>query len=359
NGLQNLAAMPGQLLGLEVFNLERTEYAFAVGLTTIAAMLGWEKYRPASLRLLPGALVGVVAGTLLALIFSLDVSKVIVPASIVAAVDLPTGAGWFTQMVSPAIIGSALAIAFIASAETLLSAAAVDRMHSGVRTDYNKELRAQGVGNLLCGVAGSLPMTGVIVRSSANVQAGALTRVSTILHGVWILAFVAALPWVLQEIPMAALGAILVITGVRLVSLKHVKHLFRDYGPLPAAIWAVTMLLVVVQDLLIGVLVGIALSLLELIPHLRKLRLRVDETDNGEGRSIALTGAATLVSLPKLSDTLERVPNDMPVTIDVSQLSAVDHSSAEMLRDWLGRRRASGVSVEVTGDGGRLPALVG
>lgn len=113
------------------------------------------------------------------------------------------------RFAEPTLIATAIAIAFIASAETLLSAAAVDRMHDGVRTDYNKELRAQGVGNLLCGAAGALPMTGVIVRSSANVQAGGVTRLSTILHGVWILAFVALLPRLLREIPMAALRACL------------------------------------------------------------------------------------------------------------------------------------------------------
>ncbi|MCE3544498.1 SulP family inorganic anion transporter, partial [Escherichia coli] len=117
------------------------------------------------------------------------------------------------RFMDPSILAAALAIAFIASAETLLSAAAVDRMHDGVRTNYTKELRAQGIGNLLCGIAGALPMTGVIVRSSANVQAGAKTRASTMLHGIWILGFVALLPFVLREIPMAALGAILVVTG--------------------------------------------------------------------------------------------------------------------------------------------------
>ncbi|MCZ3174251.1 SulP family inorganic anion transporter, partial [Acinetobacter baumannii] len=88
-------------------------------------------------------------------------------------------------------------------------------------------------------------MTGVIVRSSANVQAGAATRLSAILHGVWILGFVAALPFVLTMIPMAALGAILVVTGWRLVSLKHARHLFRDYGMLPVVIWAATLIMVV------------------------------------------------------------------------------------------------------------------
>jgi len=187
------------------------------------------------------------------------------------------------------------------------------------------------------------------------VQAGATTRLSTMLHGVWILGFVAALPWLLREIPMAALGAILVVTGWRLVGLTHVKHLFRDYGVLPAAIWAVTMTLVVVEDLLVGVLVGISLSLLELVPHVRRLRLRVYQADEGaNGHAISLEGAATMVSLPKLLDTLEKVPAGAPVRIDVSQLSGVDHSSAEMLRSWLSRRRAAGMPVEITGDTGNL-----
>jgi len=353
SGLQNLAAMPARVLGLDVGNFAAAEFAFAIGMVTIVAMLGWEKVRPASLKLVPGALVGVVAGTLLAFIPGLDVARVAVPESIAGAIALPEG-GFVAQLMNPTIIATALAIAFIASAETLLSAAAVDKMHDGVRTNYNKELRAQGIGNLLCGFAGALPMTGVIVRSSANVQAGAKTRASTMLHGVWILGFVAALPWLLREIPMASLGAILVVTGWRLVGLTHVKHLFRDYGVLPAAIWAVTMTLVVVEDLLVGVLVGIALSLLELVPHVRRLRLKVYQAEEGEGHAISLRGAATMVSLPKLLDTLEQVPAGTPVRIDVSELSGVDHSSAEMLRDWLSRRRAAGAPVEVTGDDGKL-----
>lgn len=224
-------------------------------------------------------------------------------------------------------------------------------------TDYNKELRAQGVGNLLCGFAGSLPMTGVIVRSSANVQAGAITRASAILHGIWILGFVAALPWVLREVPMAALGAVLVVTGWRLVSVRHATHLFRDYGVLPVVIWATTLIMVVATDLLTGVLVGIALTVLELVPHVRRLRLRVWEAREGDAHAITLDGTATFVTLPKLADTLDRVPHDADVKMDVSRLDAVDHTSAEMLRDWLQRRRAAGRRVELSGGRGRIATL--
>ncbi|MGK6322935.1 SulP family inorganic anion transporter [Sphingomonas sp. DT-51] len=355
SGLQNLAAVPGRLLGLSS-TLRATEFAFAIGVATILAMLGWEKFRPKALRLLPGALVGVVTGTVLALALGVDVARVQVPASILGAIAPPSTAA-LASWLNPSFLAAGLAIAFIASAETLLSAAAVDKMHDGVRTDYNKELRAQGVGNLLCGLAGALPMTGVIVRSSANVQAHAATRLSSMLHGVWILAFVAALPFVLTAIPMAALGAVLVVTGVRLVSVKHATHLFRDYGALPVLIWAATLITVVTTDLLTGVLVGIGLTMLELVPHLRRLRLKVFEASEGDAHAITLDGTATFVTLPKLSETLDRVPAGTHVRIDASRLDAVDHTSAEMLRDWFQRRRATGAKVEITGARGRIATL--
>ncbi|WP_025549719.1 SulP family inorganic anion transporter, partial [Sphingobium fuliginis] len=351
--LANLIAMPGQIFGL---SNQDAATAFAVGLVTIGGMLGWEKLRPASMKLLPGALVGVVLATLVAFFLGLPVARVVVPESIVSAISLP-GDNLVQQLLNPTIITTAIAIAFIASAETLLSAAAVDRMHDGVRTNYNRELSAQGVGNLLCGVAGALPMTGVIVRSSANVQAGARTRLSTILHGIWILGFVALLPWLLREIPMAALAGILVVTGVRLVSVDHVKHLLHRYGPLPAVVWAATLICVVATDLLTGVLVGIGLSLIELLPHARRLRLGVDEEARDDAHEVALHGTATFLNLPKLSARLEALPAGRLVILNVERLSHIDHTCAEMVREWVDRRRGTGAQVELFGATGRMRHL--
>jgi MFS superfamily sulfate permease-like transporter len=348
NGLANLAAMPGRLLGLSpTGGLAQAELAFAIGLITIGFMLGWERFRPAAMKLVPGALVGVLAGTFTAFLLALPVARVNVPSNIASAIALPTDL--LGSWMNPAILVAAVAIAFIASAETLLSAAAVDKMHNGVRTDYNKELRAQGVGNLLCGLVGSLPMTGVIVRSSANVQAGAMTRASTIMHGVWILAFVALLPFLLREIPMASLAAVLVVTGWRLVHVGHVTALFRNYGVLPALIWGTTLIVVVAEDLLTGVLVGIALSLLELLPHARRLKLRVHAEPRGEAHAIRLNGVASFLTLPKLSAALDQAPPAAPVELDVSELDAIDHTSAEMIRDWYSRRKQAGAATTVNG----------
>ncbi|MDE1916658.1 MAG: SulP family inorganic anion transporter [Sphingomonadales bacterium] len=347
SGLANLAAMPGRVLGLDLANARASELALGLGLVTIGVMLGWEKWRPASLKLVPGALLGVMAATFVAMAFGLNVARITVPESIATAFSAP-GAGFFSPLGNPAVITAAIAVAFIASAETLLSAAAVDRMHDGVRTDYNKELRAQGVGNLLCGIVGALPMTGVIVRSSANVQAGAQSRASAILHGVWILALVALLPFVLRQVPMAALGGVLVITGWRLISLKHVRHLFTTYGPVPAGIWAATFALVVTTDLLTGVLAGLALSLIELLPYASRLRLRIDHHED-EARTVRLSGAATFLTLPRLTRTLDELPADKPVHLDLDNLHGLDHTSAELLGEWLGRRRRGGQSASVSG----------
>ena len=347
HGLQNLAAIPSALAGVQFATLTQVEAALAVGVVTIGSILLWEKFRPKALKLVPGALLGVVAGTVLAAALGLDVQKIVVPESIAAAIAIP-GVADFARMADPMLLVTAIAVAFIASAETLLSAAAVDRMHDGERTRYNKELGAQGVGNMLCGLVGALPMTGVIVRSSANVQAGAMTRMSAILHGVWILAFVALLPWLLRMVPSAALAGVLVVTGWKLVSLQHVRHLFARYGLLPAMIWAATFVMVVATDLLTGVLVGMGLTLLELIPNLKKMRLSVSQRELGPDESeIRLEGAATFIQLPKIAKVLDGAPNNGRVKLDTRGLTSLDHTVAEALSDWLKGKARAGVKVEL------------
>ncbi|PLR27614.1 SulP family inorganic anion transporter [Caulobacter zeae] len=347
NGLDNLLAIPGAITGLSVSTFGAAEAALLVGVVTIGSILLWEKIRPAKLKLVPGALLGVLAGTFVAMGFGLDVQKIAVPESIAGAIAIP-GMADFAKLADPMIILTAVAVAFIASAETLLSAAAVDRMHDGPRTKYNKELGAQGVGNLLCGLVGALPMTGVIVRSSANVQAGAVTRASAILHGVWILAFVALLPFVLRQVPSAALAGVLVVTGWKLVSLDHVRHLFARYGLLPALIWAATFVMVVATDLLTGVLVGLALTVVELLPNLKRMRLKIAQQDVGEKeQEIRLEGAATFVQLPKITKALDAAPDGGVVRLDTRALTVLDHTTTEVLSEWVKSKERTGSKVEL------------
>ncbi len=347
SGVENLLAIPVSLFRLFT-EAQSTASAFAAGAITIVSMLAWERFRPATLRLLPGALVGVTLATLFAYFLELNVTRVNVPESIFASLAWPVLAD-ITGLLSPQFVATAIAIAFIASAETLISAAAVDRMHDGVRTDYNKELRAQGVGNFLCGAVGALPMTGVIVRSSANIQAGAMTRASAIMHGIWILAFVMGLPWLLREIPMAALAGVLVVTGWRLVSLDHVRHLYHHYGVMPALIWASTLFMVVTTDLLTGVLTGLVLSLLELLPHLRDLKLDVNVERKDAQIELQFRGRITFLSLPRLTRILDELPSGGHVRLNLAAVTQLDHTCAEVLADWIQRNRKAGTRVELVG----------
>ena len=240
SGLDNLTGFPAAVakaipgLGWQ---------AGLLGLATMLVMWSWDKLRPHKLHFIPGALLGVGLTTGASLLLALQVKRVQVPENLADAIDWLRPAD-LLNLADPNLLIAAFAVAFIASAETLLSAAAVDRMHNGQRSDFDKELSAQGVGNMLCGLVGALPMTGVIVRSSANVQAGATTRLSAIFHGVWLLAFVLLLSSVLQSIPVASLAGVLVYTGIKLVDLKAFRGLGR-YGRMPMFTYGATALAII------------------------------------------------------------------------------------------------------------------
>ena len=141
----------------------------------------------------------------------------------------------------------------------------------------------------------------------------------------------------------------LVVTGWRLVSLDHVRHLYRHYGAMPALIWASTLVMVVATDLLTGVLTGLALSLVELIPHLRHLRLHVQVERSDARVDLQLRGRATFVSLPRLTRVLDGLPGGARIRFNVAQLGQLDHTCAEVLVDWIQRMRKAGTQFELVG----------
>jgi MFS superfamily sulfate permease-like transporter len=331
SGVANLLSIPQAIVG-GIFPIDgsKHELAAVIGALTILSLLAWTKWRPKQLGLVPGALVAVVLATAVAEMFRLPVQRVDVPANIFDAVRWPS-VDTLAVLRDPSLLLSALAMAFIASAETLLSAAAVDRMQSIVRTDYDRELKAQGVGNFLCGLVGALPMTGVIVRSSTNVQAGARTRLSTILHGTWLLAFTMALGFVLKMIPTASLGAVLVYTGYKLVDVKNIRHL-AQCGRIPVLIYAATLIGIVTTDLLTGVVIGVVLSIAKLIYQVSHLDIRV--VRNGNRADIYLRGAATFLNMPKLASLLESLPNGTEVHMHIESLAYIDHACLDMLSHW-------------------------
>ncbi len=172
--------------------LKNHDWAAKVGLLTILVLVLWKLFSPARLKLIPASLLAVIVATIVAALLKLPVLYVEVPDSLWSEIHLPSLV--VLQTVSwKVVLQAGIVLALVASAETLLCATAVDQIQSDTRTNYNRELAAQGIGNMICGLLGALPMTGVIVRSAANVEAGAKTRLSTILHGLWLLVFVALL----------------------------------------------------------------------------------------------------------------------------------------------------------------------
>ena len=335
SGLDNLTGFPAAVakaipgLGWQ---------AGLLGLATMLVMWSWDKLRPHKLRFIPGALLGVGLTTGASLLLALQVKRVQVPENLADAIDWLRPAD-LLNLADPNLLIAAFAVAFIASAETLLSAAAVDRMHNGQRSDFDKELSAQGVGNMLCGLVGALPMTGVIVRSSANVQAGATTRLSAIFHGVWLLAFVLLLSSVLQSIPVASLAGVLVYTGIKLVDLKAFRGLGR-YGRMPMFTYGATALAIIFTDLLTGVLVGFGLTLAKLAWKASRLKISLIDLPGADEMELRLIGAATFLKVPALTQILSRVPAGSTVHVPLNNLSYIDHSCLELFEEW-GRANAA------------------
>jgi MFS superfamily sulfate permease-like transporter len=319
------------------------QVAALLGVVTVATIVLWNRWKPTRLQLVPAPLIAVLLATLLAAALGAQVHYVSIPEDLGSAIQLPTMAG-LGRLLEPKLLIASLSLALIASAETLLSASAVDRMQDKVRTDYNRELFAQGIGNAVSGFLGALPMTGVIVRSSANVQAGAETRASTILHGLWILAVIALIPGVLRLIPTASLAGVLVYTGFKLVSPAHLKEL-RVFGWQSVAIYLATVIGIVVTDLLTGVLVGVALSLLRLLLRLGSFSL--DVRSNPARVEANLSGAVTFVGLPRLAAQLESLPHAPELRLQVDGLAYIDHACMLVIADFERQRELSGERVQL------------
>ena len=331
NGVVNLITIPGALYN-DFFNPDgyaQHHIPAMLGLLTIVSLMLWNQFRPQALRMIPGALIGVVLATVTAVLIDAKVNYVTVPSNLLAA------AGWISIdslsiLTNKAALIAGLTMAFVASAETLLSAGAVDRMHDGPRSDYDKELRAQGVGNILCGISGALPMTGVIVRSSANVQAGAKTRWSAVMHGFWILAFVSAMPFVLEHVPVASLAGILVFTGYKLVDWKNAKALAK-YGQMPIWIFGVTVAGIVGVDLLTGVILGVLLSFGKLIQTASQIDIWVESGAVENRADVHISGSATFVKLPVIAQTFEKLPRNIVCHVHFAELVSIDHSVMDLL----------------------------
>lgn len=347
SGLSNLLAIPGAVMK-SLVQAEGTSHqqAAMLGVLTLIVLIAWSMAAPRRLKLIPAPLVALGTASVVAYLWTMKVQYVNVPESLVAAAEpLPLSAWQMALRVDTWL--SAMAVAVVASAETLLAAGAVDRLHDGPRTQYDRELMAQGLGNTICGFAGGLPMTGAIVRSKANVDAGGRTRASAILHGVWLLAAVVLLPGLLRLVPIASLAGLLVYIGFKLVNPEHMKDLAR-HAKAELGIYMATLVTVVCTDLLKGVIVGIILSAVKLLWTLS--HLGVDLVAKHGHVVLRVEGVATFLLLPRLAARLDEVPPGSTLELDSSQLDYVDHACIELIHEWAERHRSTGGTARVNWD---------
>ena len=341
--------------------------AAVIGLLCLIVLALWKPLVPKKLKLVPAAVIAVLLAVAVnefgRPIFEglgarigpavdnhggIGVERVKVSASLTDSMRPITGLAW--SALGLAIVWKgALTFALIASAETLLCAVAVDTKHTGPRTKFDRELVAQGVGNVLCGAVSALPMTGVIVRSAANVEAGAKTRRSAILHGVWLLLFVSLLPGLLGRIPTAALAAVLVYTGWKLFNLPGLYKLWKE-SKSEALIFVVTAATIISSDLLAGVALGVVLSALKLL--LRFSVLNVNRVDEPEHRRVHLhlEGAATFLRLPVLAQSLEAVPHGQKLHVHLEKVQFVDHAVLHLLLTFQKQYEATGGTLFIDWD---------
>jgi carbonic anhydrase len=325
---KNLTQLPGQVLHAH-------GHETLIGTLVIAILIVW-RWAPGALGKIPAPLVAIVTATLVAIVFRFDVARVQLDGSLLDAIALPSlpSGNW------GAVAVGVLTVALIASVESLLSAVSVDKMRAGHRTNFDRELIGQGAANMASGTLGGLPVTGVIVRSSTNVNSGARTRASAIMHGIWVLVFAIPFAGLAQMIPMAALAGLLVMIGVRLVNRAHIETASKT-GDI--AVYIVTVLCVLFLNLLEGVLIGLALSIALTVWWV--VRVRIHAAPDGDNSwHVVIEGSCTFLSVPRLTGVLASVPEQANVTVELS-VDFIDHAARETIEDWCHQHRVSGGAV--------------
>lgn len=339
--IENMAGVPGLLA--DVLTDRQAMTALLLGVVTVVLSFVWKK-APGPVGKVPAALVAVGMGIAVAAVPGVEV-KTLQVGNLLAAVQVP-GAEQFAGLADAAIITSILTFTVIASAESLFTAAAVDRMHSGPRTRYNTELVAQGAGNTVAGLLGALPVTAVVARSSANVQAGARTRLSRTLHGLWLLAFALLLPQVLALIPISVLAGVLVHSGWKLLAPGEFPKMWRqDRGEF--VVMSVTTLVIVATALLEGVLVGLAAGIV--LAALRMSRTVIRQHVEDDTAKIVMAGNATFLRLPEVIEALESAAaSGKPrIRLDLTGVTHLDHACRNQVEEFTAQQRGKGLRVEL------------
>ncbi len=342
--------------------------ALGIGVVSMAILIVWDlplqhapgpRFVPASIfRIVPAALVVVVFGTL-----ANEVAKVVAPNLVLQGddlVQLPVAASLgeflnfvtfpdFSQIGNPEVYTAAITLAIIASVESLLSAEAADKLDPQKRvTPTNRELKAQGVGNVISGLLGGIPVTQVIVRSAANVTAGGKTRTASFVHGVLLLVSAMLIPTFLNRIPLACLAAILIVVGYKLTKIELYGEMYRQ-GWQQFFPFIATVLGLVFTDMLTGVGLGLVVGVFHILLYNYKTDYVLDIDDEAKTATVHLSEHMSFLNKAALTRGLRKIPAGAEVTVDGSRSVMIDYDVKEVLKDFLTRAEMEGITVRFKG----------
>lgn len=333
-----------------------------ISLTSLFVLFSWSSIKSSTLKMIPGPVVVVLMGLFLNYSFKYlmpllhlsgqehlvtipEIEKLVDVAHLFTFPDL-------SSLVHYKVYMYAFIIAIVATLETLLNLEAAEKIDPQKRyCDRNQEMVAQGIGNTIAGLVGGLPITSVIVRSSVNVQSGAKSKYSTVLHGTWLLLAVLLIPRLINLIPMASLAAILIHSGFKLAHYKIFKSAYSkgidNFVP-----FIVTVAMIVATDLLIGVLCGLAINAFFVMKYNSRpdFAKRLEIYPNGEVLRIMMPQQATFLNKAALISALRSLPRDSQVLLDASQMSYMDYDIKEVIEEFTQNlRREKNISLTTKG----------
>ena len=347
-GDESFFQIDGQNTFSEIFSVLNhiTIGSVLITIISLIILIAWTKIEFLKrLKLIPAALVAVIVSIILNEIFLQSGSNLAIAKDHLVSLPVPKSFEEFkTIIVTPdftAITNSkvwivAITIAVVASIETLLCIEAADRMDAQKRyTDTNVELKAQGIGNIISSLIGGLPMTSVVVRTSANNAAGAKSKMSAIIHGLLLLVSVLAIPSILNKIPLATLAAVLLLVGYKLANPKIIKH-FWDKGKYQFIPFIATFVAVVFTDLLKGVALGMIINVIFVLKGnmKRAYNFRKEEYQNGDVIHIDLAQEVSFLNKSSIKSTLAAIPEKSRVVINASETVYISYDILLMIKEF-------------------------
>lgn len=336
--------------------------AIIVTLVSMTILLTWDNVAALKkIKMLPGALVAVAVGILLNQLFIATGSSLAITSEHLVTLPVPQSAEDFKNLITipdfggfanPQVWIVGATIAIVASIETLLCIEASDRLDVKRRiTDTNLELKAQGIGNLVSSIIGGLPMTSVVVRSSANANAGATSKMSAIIHGVLLLVCVISIPFILNLIPLATLAAVLILVGYKLAKPATFMHFWHN-GKYQFIPFLATVLAVVFTDLLKGVGIGLLISIIYILQGnmKRAYYLSREELNETDDFTIKLAEEVSFLNKAAIKKTIKNVKPGSKVTIDASGTSYITTDVLELIQDFANvRAKDENIMVNLVG----------